>query len=589
MEQYRERLTVHLQQVQQLRKTFNRLSFARLITVSGAIIAGYFMIRQTEAVQTILFILCLIGFIVFMRFHLSVKKQLKLARTLVRINEEELAYLNENQLPFENGSDLINEHHPYTYDLDIFGQQSLFHHLNRTKTDPGKKALAATLLTRAGNATIRERQEAIAELTPLLEWRQLFSAKALLADDSEKITQTLRAWNAEQEGISLPVTVLSYLLPAIGGSLTLWGIFFGFGSLLLQLLGLVFTLNLIVLSTHIKRMNAEIGFAEKINQTLLHYSELFQLFEAQNWKSARLQELQKRLVAKQPASQSVHQLSRIFGSLESLQNGFGAILFNGTLLFHLHTYRKLIRWKKTHVENLPVWMDFIGEMEMLLSLANLSYNNPDFSYPEISEEPQLRFSNLGHPMIPSRKRISNNVDFTDHPFIILTGSNMSGKSTFLRTLGVNMILANAGSVVCASESAIFPMDVLVSMRLSDSLTDNESYFFAEVKRLGEIMRTAEKERCFVLLDELLRGTNSDDKRSGTIAVVRKLAAGNAIGVIATHDLEVCQTTDEFPEKLVNKCFEVTIQDNELLFDYLLREGICRNKSATFLMHQMGII
>lgn len=589
MEHYRGRLNVHLQELQKLKKAFNQLAFIRLTTISCALVAGYFMVQSAAIVQTILFLSSLVGFIVFMRMHLSVKKQLKQTRALVRINEEELAYLTENKLPFANGQDLINEQHPYTYDLDIFGQQSLFQHLNRTKTDPGKKALAAALLTRADHSTIRKRQEAIAELSPLLEWRQLFTAKAILANDSEKITETLRAWNNEQEGMKLPLILLSYLLPAIGGGMTLWGSIFGFDPLLFELLGLVFTLNLIVLATHIKRMNAEIGFAEKINQTLLHYSELFQHFETHNWKSERLKEWHNRLNAKQTASQSVHQLSRIFGSLESLQNGFGAILFNGTFLFHLHTYRKLIRWKHTHVENLPMWLDFIGEMEMLLSFSNLSFNNPEFCFPEISEEPQLYFRDLGHPMISSARRVTNNVDFIRHPFIILTGSNMSGKSTFLRTLGVNMILANSGSVVCASQAVVFPMDVLVSMRLSDSLTDNESYFFAEVKRLGEIMRKAEKERCFVLLDELLRGTNSDDKRSGTIAVVRKLAAGNAIGVIATHDLEVCQTTDEFPEKLVNKCFEVTIENNELLFDYQLREGICQNKSATFLMHQMGII
>lgn len=589
MESYRERLAIHRELVQRLKKAFNRLSFARLIVISGAIASGYFMIHHNGFVQTILFISCLIGFIFLMRVHLSVKKQLKLARTLVQINEEELAYLNENKLPFADGNDLINENHPYTYDLDIFGQQSLYQHLNRTKTDPGKKALAAILLKRASNQTIRDRQEAIEELTPLLEWRQLFTAKALLAKDSEKITDTLRTWNGEQQGIGVAVVVLSYLLPVLGGGLTLWGTLTEFNPLLLKLLGFIFTLNLIVLARFVKRMNAEIGFAEKINQTLMHYSELFRLFEEHNWKSPLLQDLHKNLTGKQSASQSVHRLSRIFASLESLQNGFGAILFNGTLLFHLHTYRKLIGWKKTHAEQLSIWIEFIGEMESLLSMANLAYNNPDFCFPEISEQPQLTFEELGHPMISAKRRVTNSVDFTLHPFIVLTGSNMSGKSTFLRTLGVNMILANAGSVICAKAARVFPMDVLVSMRLSDSLTDNESYFFAEVKRLGEIMRVTEKERCFVLLDELLRGTNSDDKRSGTIAVVRKLAEGNAIGVIATHDLEVCQTTDEYPEKLVNKCFEVTIENNELHFDYLLRDGICQNKSATFLMQQMSVI
>jgi DNA mismatch repair ATPase MutS len=166
---------------------------------------------------------------------------------------------------------------------------------------------------------------------------------------------------------------------------------------------------------------------------------------------------------------------------------------------------------------------------------------------------------------------------------------MSGKSTFLRTLGINMVLANAGSSICASSARFQPMDILVSMRLSDSLSDSESYFFAEVKRLQEIMQELEKKRCFILLDEILRGTNSDDKRTGTIEVLKNVIARKATGAIATHDLEVCQTTFEYPDLLTNKCFEVEILNDELHFDYRLREGICKNKSATFLMKKMGII
>lgn len=173
--------------------------------------------------------------------------------------------------------------------------------------------------------------------------------------------------------------------------------------------------------------------------------------------------------------------------------------------------------------------------------------------------------------------------------MILTGSNMSGKSTFLRSLGVNMVLGGIGSVVCASEANIHPLPVLVSMRLSDSLADSESYFFAEIKRLKQIMDALEDQPAFVLLDEILRGTNSDDKRNGTIEVVKKIIARKAIGAIATHDIEVCLTTNEYPETLTNQCFEVEIQNNDLHFDYKLRSGICKNKSATFLMQKMGVI
>lgn len=166
---------------------------------------------------------------------------------------------------------------------------------------------------------------------------------------------------------------------------------------------------------------------------------------------------------------------------------------------------------------------------------------------------------------------------------------MAGKSTFLRTLGINMVLSGIGAPICASTANVHPLPIIVSMRLSDSLSENESYFFAEVKRLHQIMQQLDTQVCFVLLDEILRGTNSDDKRSGTIAFVKKIISKKAIGAIATHDLEVCQTTTEYPNVLVNKCFEVDIINNDLVFDYKLRNGICKNKSATFLMKKMGII
>jgi DNA mismatch repair ATPase MutS len=231
----------------------------------------------------------------------------------------------------------------------------------------------------------------------------------------------------------------------------------------------------------------------------------------------------------------------------------------------------------------------IGELEAMNSLANFSYNNPSFSFPQLNNDSVVSLTNVGHPLIHAKKRIDNSIEFKDERFVILTGSNMSGKSTFLRTLGINMVLAGVGSPICATAATIHPMQVLVSMRLSDSLTESESYFFAEVKRLKEIMDTLESKKCFVLLDEILRGTNSDDKRNGTIEVIKKMIAKNAIGAIATHDLEVCLTTNLFPNILANKCFEVEIVNNDLVFDYKLRDGICQNKSASFLMKKMGVI
>jgi DNA mismatch repair ATPase MutS len=289
------------------------------------------------------------------------------------------------------------------------------------------------------------------------------------------------------------------------------------------------------------------------------------------------------------ASKEIKELSSIFSQLDSLNNLIGAFLMNGIGLYHLHVYRKLLIWKKEHAKKVKAWLDVIGEFESLSSLANFAFNNPDFCFPGISSNDGMFFKDLGHPLLDKQACVRNTVTFDQQEFIILTGSNMSGKSTFLRTLGVNMVLGSIGAPICASEASIQARKVWVSMRVSDSLEDSESYFFAEVKRLKEIMDHCEKEASFVLLDEILRGTNSDDKRSGTIEVIKKLITKDVMGAIATHDLEVCLTTDEYPDKLINQCFEVEIINNELYFDYKLRPGICKNKSATFLMEKMGVI
>jgi hypothetical protein len=590
LDAYRDNRSTYTERRNGLTHAFRRISWLRLMVIVGVLVLVYFGFRTQQTGLWWSSAIAFAGFLLLMRWHSQLAKRVKLAKTLLDLNDEELAYLESGNPSFPDGIRYQQTQHPYGYDLDLFGPQSLFQHLNRAKTVIGTAQLAETLQARSSDAVIRDRQLAVQELAPLLAWRQDYMAKAQLANDSEKITGALRSWTGQQEKLPQLLILLSYLLPAAGFTLTIIGFIFDFNMLLLNLAVTVFILNLIVLASQLKKMNREIAHADKTNETLLRYSELLQAIEQREWNSGLLSGIRSDLLEQgNSASGRIYELSRIFASLESLQNGFGAILFNGTVLYHLHTYRKLLRWKSENALRLGDWLRHIGELEVLISFANLQFNNPDFCYPALNSSYALQFTALGHPLIPARKRVSNSIDFTDKPFIILTGSNMSGKSTFLRTLGINLVLANAGAPVCASEASVHPMDILVSMRLSDSLADSESYFFAEVKRLKEIMNGLDEKRCFVLLDEILRGTNSDDKRTGTIEVVKKVIAKQAIGAIATHDLEVCNTTDEFPDQLVNKCFEVEIVNNDLHFDYRLRDGICKNKSATFLMQKIGVI
>ncbi|BDU26656.1 DNA mismatch repair protein MutS [Flavobacterium sp. GSB-24] len=550
----------------------------------------FYYIKTNEILYVILAVLSFAGFIILMRIHSRLSFQKLFAETLLKINQNEISFLQREKTPFENGAEFIDFHHPYAYDLDIFGEHSLFQNLNRTASYIGKKTLADLLLHTLPETAILENQEAVNELKNKVDWRQEFQALAIISEDSKASFEAIKHWISFKNNTLPKVLVaLSIILPTLFFGV-LAAYFITSKTILLSYLTYIFIANLIVLGRSLKRIQGEIAKADNIDKIIKQYSLLLEKIEKESFQSKKLIRLQEQLVYKNAkANQHLKQLSELFSRMDTISNFVTAILFNGTFLFNLHVLRSLLKWKENYASEIDNWISIIGEMEALNSLANLAYNNSDFVFPEINSEYKIEFKNLSHPLLNPATRIGNDTNFHPLSFVILTGSNMSGKSTFLRSLGINMVLGGIGSVVCASEAKIHPLPVLVSMRLSDSLSDSESYFFAEIKRLKQIMDALENQPAFVLLDEILRGTNSDDKRNGTIEVVKKIISKKAVGAIATHDIEVCLTTNEYPEILTNQCFEVEIQNNELHFDYKLRNGICKNKSATFLMQKMGVI
>ncbi len=526
-----------------------------------------------------------------MRVHDQLRRKKAMQAALVQINEQELLYLKGEAIPFEDGNEYIDSSHPYSHDIDLFGPQSIFQHINRTASFLGKSRLAAYFQQAQPQEQILAQQAAIAELREKLDFRQKITATASIQRDSAELYQRILQWSSlEQETLAPRVPIIAYILTAVFFALAITRVLTGpgiFGSLMVY----SFIINLGFLYSHLKKIQRQILGADKVRDIIQQYSRIIKAIETETFSSPKLQHLQKALTTNKQklVSDELADLARLFSSLDAIQNVVGAILFNGTFLYHIHVLQRLLNWKKEQSQALKDWLEVIAEIEALSSLANFAYNHPDYQFPKINNQYQIEFKGLGHPLLDSQKRVNNDISFVEQRFIILTGSNMSGKSTFLRALGVNMVLATMGSVICAQSANIHPLPLLVSMRLTDSLADSESYFFAEVKRLKEIMIALQQGPAFVLLDEILRGTNSDDKRNGTIQVIKKMVAQKVIGAIATHDLEVCKTTDQYPNYLINKAFEVEILDNELHFDYKLRDGICQNQSATFLMKKMGVI
>lgn len=246
---------------------------------------------------------------------------------------------------------------------------------------------------------------------------------------------------------------------------------------------------------------------------------------------------------------------------------------------------------KKHGRDIETWFAVLAEMDALISLGTFACNRPDYIYPEISDIPCFRGKELGHPLIPREKCVTNDIDISRKPFfMIVTGANMAGKSTYLRTVGVNHVLASVGLPVCADELTFYPGRLLTNLRTSDSLVNSESYFMAELKRLRMIIDRLEsgEEGLLIILDEILKGTNSEDKQRGSLALMKRLTGLGGNGIIATHDLALGSLENEFPREIKNWHFDAVICEDVLTFDYKLREGIARNMNASFLMRKMGI-
>ena len=587
---YKEQIGEHHSLLQQLEIKHTRFGLLKFVIVA-CLLASVLLYWQKHIYVTAYFIPFGVFLYLFLsRRHQLVLDKIALEKEIIAINKQELQFLERKSVPFEDGAHFSDATHPYSNDLDIFGTSSLFQFINRTVTFRGGSLLANILMSTHPKEVILRRQEGIKELSKQLVWRQKFAALARICRDNEQTFAYLKKWTERTpKKLHVAVQLGSFVLP-IGLLLSLallFGLKIGlFGKIAMA----IFFANLSLLYKVLPKIKQEIFEGAQIEDITLQYGLLMKEIEEAAFTSPILNELKSELLSEHKnASDSIAQLSKLFGNLDNLGNVLGVTLMNGLYQHHVHVLRYFWKWHEKHAQKLLQWIEVLATFEALSSFANISFNNPEFTFPEISEVAKVSFTDLGHPMIAKEKRICNSIHFNHHKFVILTGSNMSGKSTFLRTLGVNMVLAGVGAPICATVAVYTPMPLLASMRQSDSLADSESYFFAEVKRLKFIVEQLNEQPHFILLDEILRGTNSDDKRSGTVGVIHKIVKKNVFGAIATHDLEVCNTTNEYPEILANKCFEVDIRQDELHFDYTLRDGICTSKSATFLMKKMGII
>ena len=566
------------------------LGIVRVLVFLGIFYSFYLFMRQENYTILLLTAVLLILFLTLLRLHVSMNWKLDYQKGLKDVNEAEYNFIEYDKRMFGVGKEFEISNHPYSFDLDVFGERSLFQYLNRTESYNGGAKLAGFLNEQLKSSQIIENQEAVKELSEKLDWRHEVSVYSKMSRIDSTAFNYLKKWSeSEVKPLSKFSSYTAYALP---GLLLLSIVMYFLNSHLVwgYLVSMFFSLNLVLSILKMKQIQQELSGADKIHETIQSYASLFKKIEEEPFKSKRMLELVKILKNSDfESAKEFKVLSAHFEKLNTIANIFVNVVFNGFWQFHVHTLKKLLAWKNKNAMYVMQAVDVVSEIEALNSIANFAYNNEKYTFPKLSDNGEMYFKDLGHPLISSTKRVSNNIDFRDQRFVILTGSNMSGKSTFLRTIGINLVLANIGAPICASEAVFRSLPLFVSMRLTDSLEDSESYFYAEVKRLKEIVEQVAIQPCFVLLDEILRGTNSDDKQSGTIGVIHKLIQEETYGVIATHDLEVCEVANEYASIVVNKCFEVAFVGDELVFDYKIQDGICKNKNATFIMKKMKII
>lgn len=577
--------------LKEVNKKIRIISLIRIIVFVTTIIGIYITIAVGHEILAILFTSGFGIFIYLVRIHAGLERERLLNSTLVKINQNELKLLDGITEGIDTGDEFLHSSHPYNEDLDIFGYRSLFQLINRTATTTGRLDLANRLNKLVTDVDIlKARQKAISELRDIPDWRQSFLAVGKIFQEGENDLASLLEWShtSDSRFNTLFYRVMLIITPLLGfGVIALIEFkILTFASFLLFLL-----VPLILIGTKLGILNKIHAEVSKKSGLLSKYAKLFNLISNEEFKSKLLVSIRENIVGEHSAHIAVKGLAKITKSMDYRLNMLVGLFFNVFFLWDIRQAIRIEKWKKHYASYMKNWFAQLSKMDELQSFAGFAFNFPKSIFPEFSTRDfEINASNVTHPFISQDKCVGNYIIVNGwKQYQIITGANMAGKSTYLRTVGVNMVLAMTGSPVLADNFTMRPVGIFTGIKTTDSLQDGESYFFAELKRLKDLIDKLENnQHLFVILDEVLRGTNSADKQKGSMALITQLIKLSSSGMIATHDLTLGNLAKEFPDNVTNKRFEVEIANNELVFDYKLKDGVSQNLNATFLMKKMGI-
>ncbi len=582
---YREQIEQHAISLKNVKKQLALSSTMRVFVFLAIIACIYFGYPNQQIILGSI-LAGIIAFVYLVTRHSNLTYLRNKTKKLLQINQLELDVFNDDTSKLNDGKEFIDTTHLYSHDIDLFGERSFFQYSNRTATLAGKSKLAE-LLTANTIIKIREKQEAVKNLSKLPEWRQEFSAIASLSN----ITVTISKIQKWLQNYTPFVPKIMKTLPMVISSISLVMLVLLFINVItFKMFLLWFFVGLTITGTQLKKINALYNDAGKIKDTFEQYYKLVEKIEKTKFESSLLQEKQKLVIdEKQKASQTLKQFAGILNALDQRNNMLFGVIANGLMLWDILQSYRIEQWIAKNEHKVKQWFEVIAFFDAYNSLGNFAFNHPDYVYPKITTGPIIfKAEQLGHPMLQTEKRVDNDITILNEQFFIITGANMAGKSTFLRTVALQIVMSNIGLPICAKSCQYQPIKLITSMRTSDSLSDDASYFFSELTQLKKIVNALENDDYFIILDEILKGTNSKDKAAGSRKFVEKLVGAKATGIIATHDLSLCEIATDLSQ-VENRFFDAQIIDNELYFDYKFKDGICQNMNASFLLEKMGIV
>ncbi|WP_298340029.1 DNA mismatch repair protein MutS [uncultured Algibacter sp.] len=583
---YKKHKKKYQAEAKSLYKQMAGLSTLRVLTFLITVFGVYFFFNTWQIAAPIA-VFGIVVFIYLLSKYTDIKRLRAFKKALVVINEEEIEITSGDFHSRADGMEFQDATHFYSLDIDLFGRGSFFQCINRTTIKEGTQKLADVL--KANNIEdINLRQEAIKELDSKPKWRQYYSATSNLVH-IETPAKHIISWLQNYKPF-LP-KIMSWLPIAFGLSSVAIFLLTVLGVITNQtLIGYWLLVGFAITGSHLKKINSLASNTDKVRDTFRQYAFLLDLIENETFSSELLQAKQKQIQSvDKKASAIFKDLSKALDALDNRNNIIGAIFGNGYFLTDISNSYKIQQWIFKYADKVSDWFEVVSFFDAYNSLGNYAYNHPDFVYPEVKNQGEIiKAQQLAHPLLNKEKRVDSDLTIDNEQFFIVTGANMAGKSTFLRTVSLHIVMANVGLPICAKSSNYVPVKLITSMRTSDSLTDDSSYFFSELTRLKFIVDAIQKEPYFIVLDEILKGTNSTDKAIGSKKFVEKLVASNATGIIATHDLSLCNIEDELDD-VKNYFFDAQIINDELHFDYKLKEGICQNMNASFLLKKMNIV